>query len=466
MNTRICLGCLALLAALSASPARSAELRAGAGKVDITPPPGLAMYGYFDRIEKHELSTGTLDPLYARVVVLEVGEKRLALVTLDLGRTFNEAWLGRMREAALKDSHIGALLVSASHTHSGPNIVDIYPPGGPPEWENAAFDKILQAIHDAAAHLEPARLGTDHGLAYVSYNRRRVNPDGTVTMMWTNAEKVANGPVDPTVGVLRVDRADGTPMAILVNYACHPVVYGSDNLRYSADFVGPMTATVESAFDGKPLCLFLQGAAGDIKPYFGPTSMAKGGVEKCEWTGRELGTEAARVAKGIKTTASADPSLDYADDVMDFKWRWEPGKFHDDLLRAKGPLIFQDHADALEGDSRPALLSLHVGTVLINRQIALVSMPGEPFVEFQVGWRNRCPVRSAFFLGYTNGYYDYFPTLLAATQGGYGAADSDTYVEVGAGERMLDHAVIRAHEMMGELSDVPVDTPWVLPPSK
>lgn len=466
MKLRNVLGCLALLPALAACPARAAELQAGAAKVDITPPPGLPMYGYFDRIEKNELSTGTLDPLYARVVVIQAGEKRLAIVTLDLGRTFNESWLSKMKEAALKDSNIGALLVSASHTHSGPNILDIYPPGGRPEWENAAFDKILQAIHEAASRLESARMGTDYGLAYVSYNRRRVNPDGTVTMLWTNAEKVANGPVDPTVGVLRIDRADGTPIAILVNYACHPVVYGSDNLRYSADFVSPMTATVEGAFEGKPLCLFLQGAAGDIKPYYGPTSIDKGGVEKCEWTGRVLGTEAARVAKGIKATAAADPSLDYADDVMDFKWRWDPKKFHDELQRARGPLIFKDHADMLEGDSRPGALSLHVGTVLINRQIALVAMPGEPFVEFQVGWRNRCPVRSAFFLGYTNGYYDYFPTLLAATQGGYGAADSDTYVEVGAGERMLNHALVRAYEMMGELGDVPVDTPWVPPPSK
>ena len=466
MNLKSALGCLVLLPALAASPTRAAELQAGAARVDITPPAGLPMYGYFNRIEKHELSTGTRDPLYARVFVLQAGEKRLAIVTLDLGRTFNESWLSRMKESAQRDSHIGALLVSASHTHSGPNIVDIYPPGGRPEWENSAFDKILQAIHEAVSHLEPARIGTDHGLAYVSYNRRRVNPDGSVTMIWTNAEKVANGPVDPTVSVLRVDRGDGTPIAILVNYACHPVVYGSDNLQYSADFVGPMTATVESAFDGKPLCLFLQGAAGDIKPYYGPTPINKGGVEKCESTGHELGMEAARVAKGIKTAASADPSLDYADDVMDFKWRWEPGKFHDELLRAKGPLIFQDHADVLDGDSRPAALSLHVGTVLINRQIALVTMPGEPFVEFQVGWRNRCPVRSAFFLGYTNGYYDYFPTLLAATQGGYGAADSDTYVEVGAGERMLDHALVRSQEMMGELGDVPADTPWVLPPSK
>jgi hypothetical protein len=77
---------------------------------------------------------------------------------------------------------------------------------------------------------------------------------------------------------------------------------------------------------------------------------------------------------------------------------------HDSLLRAKGSLIFQDHAGVLGGGSPPAKLALHVTTLHINRQIAIIGMPREPFVEFEVGWRNRCPVRSCFFLVYTNGY--------------------------------------------------------------
>ena len=102
-------------------------------------------------------------------------------------------------------------------------------------------------------------------------------------------------------------------------------------------------------------------------------------------------------------------------------------------------------------------------TLIINRAIAIMGMPGEPFVNFQQGWRDRSPIRTCFFLGYANGYYDYFPTILAASQGGYGAADSDTYVAVGAGERMLDHAVMRAERMLGQLGDVPLSTPYAPP---
>jgi hypothetical protein len=66
-------------------------------------------------------------------------------------------------------------------------------------------------------------------------------------------------------------------------------------------------------------------------------------------------------------------------------------------------------------------------------------------------------VPNALFLGYTNGYFDYFPTIAATAEGGYGAADSNTYVEVGAGERMLRHALVRIYEMLGRLSDAPQD---------
>ncbi|HYA25529.1 MAG TPA: hypothetical protein VEF05_15305, partial [Terriglobales bacterium] len=101
--------------------------------------------------------------------------------------------------------------------------------------------------------------------------------------------------------------------------------------------------------------------------------------------------------------------------------------------------------------------ALPVTTVLINKQIALFGMPGEPFVDFQRQWRARCPVRDCFFLGYTNGYFGYFPTIEAATWGGYGAAHPSTWIEVGAGERMLDHALTRVYEMLGRIKPTPED---------
>src|ERR1700733_7678835 len=104
-GARALLAGASLLWAAATPPARSAEaFQAGAAQVDITPPPGLEMYGFFNRITEHRLASGTLDPLYARALVLQAGDRRLALITLDLGRTFNEAWLERLRAAVRDDS--------------------------------------------------------------------------------------------------------------------------------------------------------------------------------------------------------------------------------------------------------------------------------------------------------------------------------------------------------------------------
>jgi len=122
-------GVLGLVAAWGLLPALSltasglgAPLMAGVARVDITPPPGLPMYGYFLRIKDNQPSTGTLDPLYARVLVLAVGQERLALVTLDLGRTFGKGLLDQLQQEASKRDGISYLVVTASHTHAGPNI--------------------------------------------------------------------------------------------------------------------------------------------------------------------------------------------------------------------------------------------------------------------------------------------------------------------------------------------------------
>jgi len=440
---------LVVLVITTLLPTQGAVMKAGVAKVDITPPAGVQMWGYFDRLAGAQ---GTLDPLYARVLVLEVGEKRLALVDLDYGRTFGPASIERIRASARQSCGISYVLVQATHTHAGPVIMDEYVSGAP-AWESAAIEKIGKAIEDAHAHAVEARLGTGYGETYIGYNRRRLNPDGTVTMFWRNQTRVPTAPVDPTVSVLRVDASEGTPLAVLVNYACHPVVFGPDNLQFSADFSGVMTKTVEQAFGSSPpLCFFLQGAPGDINVYDATTPLREDAVGKRDWSGRHLGEEAARVAKTIKTEAAAEPSLEFVEDSLPFHLRWNLEKFQQGLVTAFGADFLNTFAPKIRADWQ-----LPVATLLINKRLAVMTMPGEPFVDFQINWRDRCPVPDAFFLGYANGYYGYFPTLKAASEGGYGAAGATTWIEVGAGERMVDHALVRTYELLGRLVDTPED---------
>jgi len=437
---------VASLLVLAAWPAFGAGLRAGVAKVDITPPPGVLMWGYAGRKGP---ATGTLDPLYARVLVLDDGQTRLALVTVDLGRSFGPASLAQLRDAARQSSGISCLLVAASHTHSGPVVLDEYP-AGPPAWEQSALEKIGQSIAEAARALEPARIGVGTGAAYIGHNRLRINPDGSVSWFQSNPTQIPTAPVDPTVTVLRIDRADGTPLAVLTNYACHPVIFGPDNLRYSADYPGVMNHVVEQELGGHVLSFFLQGAPGDINPYYAVTPLEQDAIGRRDWTGERLGRETARVAQQIHTAAVESPSIQFMESVLTVRLRWNPEKFRAALEKFLGPQGMRTFAPHIVPE-----IQLPVTAVLIDREIALMTMPGEPFVDFQMNWRDRCPARYALFLGYTNGYNGYFPTIAAAARGGYGAASASTWVEPGSGERMVDTGITSIYEMLGRLSDLP-----------
>ena len=448
---------IALLLGLSSVlPVRAADMKAGVAKVDITPPLGTRMWGYFDRLGG---ATGVIDPLYARVLVLEAQGQRLAYVDLDFGRTFGPASLDRLRTAARQDSGIDDLIVQATHTHAGPLILDAYP-NGVPAWETDDLKRIGAAIHEAAAHEVPVRLGVGYGAAYIGYNRLHVDPDGTVSMWWSNTTKAPTYPVDPLVAVLRIDQMSGEPLAILVNYATHPVTFGSDDLRYSADFPGVMCKVVEQAFGGKPMAFFVQGAAGDINVFDAGTPINLDVIGRRDWAGETLGKAAVSTAQQIRTAADPDPTIEFADDSLALKLRWDAEKFRKETLRELGPEAFQIFASPIQ-----ETMHLPVTTALIDHKIAIVGMPGEPFVDFQTDLRAKCPVQDCFFLGYTNGYYGYFPTIKAASEGGYGAANATTWVEVGAGERMEDFGLTQIDRMLGRLQDTPHADWKNLPPA-
>jgi len=444
---------LALALSLSGN---ASDMKAAVEKVDITPPVGTRMWGYFDRLDGAQ---GVLDPLYARILVLEAGNSRLAYVDLDLGRTFGPASLEFLRKTIKQNSGIDGLIVQATHTHTGPVLMDEYP-NGPPAWETEDLKRIERAIHDAAERAIPVRLGVGYGAAYIGYNRRHVDADGSISMLWSNSTRAPTYPVDPLVAVLRIDRMDGEPLAILVNYAAHPVTFGSDALRFSADFPGVMCKVVEQAFGGKPLAFFVQGAPGDINVFDAGTPINLDVVGRRDWAGETLGKAAVTTAQQIQTKADPDPQIDFRDESLPLKLRWDPEKLKQETLRELGPKAYDIFASPIK-----ETMDLPVTTALINRNIVIVGMPGEPFVDFQTDLRAKCPVRDCFFLGYTNGYYGYFPTIKAASEGGYGAVSTTTWVQVGAGEQMEDFALIQIYRMLGRLQDVP-NSQWKnLPPA-
>jgi len=438
------ISCLLVMAALAAGPQlRAQALEAGVAQIEITPPLGFLLDGYPDP-GSIRTATGVRDPLYARVLVLKAGATRLALVDLDLEDVFSPGYIARLREATRQD--VSNLLVDAIHTHSGPPL-DSSPSSPVGAWYTSCVGRIANAVHEAAARAVPVRLGVGYGVAFIGNNRLRIEHDGGISWFEKNWTGTPNAVVDPTVAVLRIDDMGGNPLAILVNYACHPVIYAPDSRLYSADFPGVMTGVVQEAMGGKALCFYLQGGAGNINPTHAASPLQQGAVEFCRQAGTALGSVAARVAQGIQTSAGTDPSLQVTEETVTLLPRWNGQKW-----RAAHP----EDAEFIARLTQPEYKA-PVTTVLINKQIALVALPGEPFVEHQMQWRARCPVPHAFFLGYSNAEFDYFPTIRAASWGGYGASHSSTWVQVGAGEEMVDRALISVFRMLGRLKTTPED---------
>ena len=187
-------GALFAVFAAASSAAVLADFRPAAAKTDITPSASCELWGYSDRSGP---SIGTRDPLFAKILLLDDGTHRLALVTLDLGRTFGPDSMNEVRQRVQKSARVEQVFFFASHTHSGPVIDDSYAAGRRPEWETTALDRIAQAIEHAAGKLQPARIGTGEGEVFIGHNRRFVQPDGSVKMLWRNATKVPTHPLDP-----------------------------------------------------------------------------------------------------------------------------------------------------------------------------------------------------------------------------------------------------------------------------
>ena len=429
---------LILLSVAAAAVSGASEFRAGVAKANLEPPLGAPMAGY----GAARFAKGVLDPIEARVLALSDGTRKIAFVTLDLCFTFEPPVMEKIRAGV--HGAVDEVVFVASHTHSGPTYAAV------PEAAEHAAVRVVEAIRSAAKAMAPARIGNAWGEAYLGFNRRYLRPDGSLMMFWRNEPKVSTTfPFDPTVGVIRVDRNDGTPLAFLVHYACHPVVLGPDNMDYSADYPGEMRRVVEQEIGHGVMAFFVQGGPGDINPYADKTPLIEDAVNVMKETGRKLAFEAVRVSRTITTKAPEHPRIQTKTVIVPAENRWDTAKLRS-VLKEKYR-IDALHAGRLLAEH----MELPVTTIILNRELAFVGMPGEPFVEFQMQLRAKSPMPNSFLIGYANGYFAYFPTIAAAVRGGYGADSTVVPTEVGIGERMLNTGLVSIYELLGKLHSTP-----------
>lgn len=279
---------LALVAATS-SPLDAGPLRAGAAKIDITDPATLPANG----------------PLFAKALIVTDDATTLVLITLDavavgeIGPIKND-YLPNLRGRLEKELRIrpSQVLVNASHCH-GVVCADV---------EQRTF----KAVAAAMKALEPVKVGWGVGREdRVMENRRLKLKDGREAdvrhaySLPPDEEVVGVGPVDPEIGLLRLDRLDGRTLAVVYNFACHPI-QGVPNGANTADLTGFASQVVEDAFGDDAIALFVQGCGGDINPV---RYKDVGGPRDAETLGNLLGLSAMKAAKRIRPTEGAGLKL-------------------------------------------------------------------------------------------------------------------------------------------------------------
>jgi hypothetical protein len=377
--------------------------RASVVKVDITPKSSQWLLGYGPR-----QSTGVHDNIYHRIVALDDGINKFILISSGLC-VLSPSEYDRM--AAELKNKFGIepidLWWTVTHTHSAPEV------GVPgiygtymgeriqheidPVYTAMVEQKLIEGISEALKNLEPSRLGVGWGFSRANINRRAIDIDGKATLGMN-----PDGAVDRRIGLLRIDREDGSPLALISNYAIHGTVLGHGNLKISGDVPGIVSEYVEQKI-GAPV-LFINGAAGNLAPIYSTYPTPGSG---------HLGQF--RVLLGDRIIEANQRILSTTDEV-----RLNSGALVVETPRKPDlgwPSDLGNYTRTADDGNK--LVKLPIRFLNINGDVAIWSAPLELFNEISNDIRDRSPFPFTFYFGYTNGWLGYMPTSSAWQHGGY-----------------------------------------------
>ena len=421
-------------------------LKAGAARVDISPPLGTQLAGDIGRLRPVE---EIRDPIFASALVLEKDNRKFCVLVLDL-TILIKAWVDPIRRGAAERFGIApeAVLVCATQTHSSVAFGHAFAEleceqiphdlrwllGGDDAYHQIAVERALDAIEQANAKLEPVTVGAASGIeARIAFNRRFVMRDGTTRTHPPQADPLirhAEGPIDPEVGVVGFRNAAGEMIATLLHYTCHPN-HGYPHLYVSADWPGAWSDGVRELCGDECVPLVINGCCGNIHH---TNHLDPHHVDDHRRMGQML----------TETTTTILPRIEYNDaDVLEWKVRHIPipwRKLDPQMLREAHQLL-SDHPEPLWTNDERTLVSWEwmyaISLLDIEKQmqrapafdyeiqvlrigdIALAALPGEPFVEGGLQIKLESPTYPTYIAHMANMYGGYIPTAEALRRGGF-----------------------------------------------
>lgn len=438
-------------------------LQAGFSRVNITPPLGVGLAGYYRKRQ----ASGVLDELEANCLCLACEETRVALISVDhlgVARTI----LNAIREEISKVTGIPAeaVYIHSTHTHTGP-FVD--PDSENPldrEYYRMFFRKVVDSAVLALQDLKPARMGYGVSHAHdIAYIRRFFMKDGSVaTNPKLNDPDIVGpvGEVDERVNVLRFDRKGGESI-VLVNFGNHPDSVGGNLI--SADWPGFVRRYTEQAIPGTK-CLFFNGVQGDV-------NHVKRFPEEWEVTNGYDYANAQRMGRVITgSVLQTYDRLHYVDvDTLKYVYKiikapankatpeqlpeahrinnmYVSGMKQKDILPdVEGMLrttIIAEAARMVRLENASDFFEMPMAGIAIG-PVAFIGIPGEPFTGIGLALKDTDEWAMVLPTCNTNGKEGYFPMMDAFEEGGYEARSSN--FKAGIAELLAEEGKQILHEM-------------------
>ena len=437
-------------------------LQIGQAAIDITPPLGTHLAG--SGMGEHRPAQKILDPLYAKVMVAQAKDAKLCIITLDtLAVTL--PYTRAIRESAVAlgfEPH--AVMVHSLQNHSAPSCgalmldpdfpLDLRPDQEHITGSEAAYTKqavagATRAIQEANDALTPVQVAMGHAVRDdLAFNRRGVMRGGNICMPWpftSDAKPLGptdivymEGPADPQVGVWCAQSAAGDVAAMLLHFTCHPVnVFAREKNTVCADWPGAWSAKVKD--QNSLMCppMVINGCCGNVNPWpaftpnFTPDHV-------------RMGNELADTTQAvIESLSFADvDSIDWHFDKIPLAYRDIPNDRQDQVNRilAEHPTLkLQDngevdptwfHAASTKSielcRNREPQFMYEIQVCRIG-DMAIISLPGEPFVEGQLEIKTRSPAKLTFIAHMSTQYVGYLPTSDACARPGHETNANCTY---------------------------------------
>ena len=410
------------------------QFKAGFFQTDITPPLHVPCAGSWTDVAV----TGYLEPLKANAVVLDDGQSKAAIVSLELcgacETLTNDIRREIERRCGIPEDNV---LVHTTHVHSGPKTTD--DPND--HYSQNMKMQAVTAVWMAGKRLKDVKIGVGRATNEIfTHNRRLTAPNGEIAMNWFAPEDVSDcventDARDTDVFALRFEDMAGNVVGFIINYSNHNNARGGTVIN--PDFGGYIGQCLRAAYGGDVVTVLLLGACGDVNWVDYKDFNRRGDP----WYFRRVGDS---LLGNIYDICSR---LTYPDDLtirMDYKVRMMRERafcdydFVVDRTFNNAPMDGLANAQKALAGKPLAEYEVHVSFLALGGDIAFVTINAEMFAEYALAVKSKSPYAYTMMAELTNGCLNYIPTSADFAKGGYEVRKPACYLENGAGDEILE----------------------------